>query len=72
MGFYYCIGRCVACGQVFMFNPDRVPSIRIDGVRREACRDCVDVANAKRERLGLPPHAILPGAYQPAEEGELE
>lgn len=72
MGVYYCVGCCVVCRKNFMFNPHRVPSIRIDGVRREVCRDCFDVANAKRKKLGVEPHKILAGAYEPAEEGELE
>lgn len=60
-------GPCFACGRLFTFNAERVPSIRIEGVRRPVCWECMAAANAKREAQGLAPHPILPGAYEPRE-----
>lgn len=64
-----CIGECVRCGQVFSFNPYRVPSIRRtpDGPLEPVCRDCLEYANALREQLGAPLFVALPGAYEPEE-----
>lgn len=59
-----CIGECVRCRCMFSFNPNRVPSVVIDGKREPLCRACVEWANPKRESLGLAPIVILPGAYE--------
>ena len=71
MGYYFAFGECYGCKQMFSFNPDAVPSIRIDGVKQPICRNCVDRANPKRVANGLPPIVPLPGAYGVAEEGVL-
>jgi hypothetical protein len=62
---------CFTCQQVFGFNPHKVPSIRIDGVRQPICQRCMAQGNAKREAMGLPAHPIHPDAYEPIPEGEL-
>ena len=69
MAFMQCIGGCINCGRLFHFNPERVPSITVNGQREPVCAACMDNANAKRKFLGLPPWPILPGAYD-AEEVE--
>ena len=73
-GHAIALGPCWACGTVFAFNPERVPSISIDGrgqpclegqgTKRPLCRDCVNQANQERATLGLDPIPILPGAYE--------
>ena len=67
MGYMMVIGDCVVCGILFSFNPDRVPSIRIDGEREPVCRDCVERANRVRAERGLPLLHVLPEAYEPLE-----
>lgn len=69
MGWYFCMGSCCMCRKTFSFNPDLVPSLRIDGIRREVCRECVNAVNVERKKCGLAPHPVSPGAYDPAEEG---
>lgn len=66
-GYMFAMGTCVACKQVFAFDPDRVPSIRIDGQKEPVCRGCIERANPKRIANGLDPIVPLPGAYGPAE-----
>lgn len=67
MGYMTVIGHCFACGILFSFNAEHVPSIRIDGERQPLCRDCVGRANHLRKGQGLPPIHILPDAYEPQE-----
>ena len=71
MGYAFIMGQCFGCKQMFSFNPNKVPSIRIDGVKQPVCQSCVTIANPKRKANGLEPIEVLPGAYEPCEEGEL-
>ena len=71
MGFIQAYSDCYACKQPFTYNPMRVPSIRINGVREPICRDCVEKANPERANKGLDPIEILPGAYEACDETEL-
>lgn len=57
------VGECFGCGRPFLFDPDRVPSVVVDGVRREVCRACVARANPIRKANGLDPIVPLVGAY---------
>ena len=50
-----------------MFNPDRVPSITVNGSREPICLNCVEVANPKRIANGLEPIRPLPGANEAEE-----
>ena len=68
MGFLSLLAPCLRCGQLFTSNPYRVPSVRVGGERVAICRDCVDNLNRRRVAAGLNPVAILPGAYDPADE----
>lgn len=70
MGFIMAIGACYGCKYPFNFNPHKVPSIRINGVREPVCKFCMDRANEARLEQGLPLHTIHPDAYEPAQEGE--
>ncbi len=68
MGYYFATGHCYACGRLFTFNPELVPSVRVQGVREPVCLPCVTAANPHREANGLDPIHPLPGAYEPAPE----
>ena len=70
-GYYFATAACVNCGHLFTFNPDLVPSVRVNGVREPICKACVDYANPVRVKNGLEPIRVLPGAYEPAQEGGL-
>ena len=71
MGYVSAMGPCFACHKPFTFNPMRVPSLRINGVREPVCRECVEKANLLRIANGLEPIVIQPGAYDWADEEEL-
>lgn len=71
MGWVSCLGTCVACYRPFMFNPHKVPSIRIDGVRQPVCKECVDRCNPQRIANGLPPIVPAADAYEPIDENQL-
>ena len=72
MSYIYCTGYCIGCKRLFSFHPNRVPSIRIDGSREPICPACVERANVKRRENGLEPIVPLPGAYEPADEAEID
>lgn len=63
MGWMYVIGNCVSCKTVIGFNPDLVPSIRVNGVREPLCLDCV----ARWEKIHGQKVNIHPDAYEPQE-----
>ena len=64
-------GRCAGCGVLLSFNPERVPSIRIDGAREPLCRSCHSEWNRiHRTSKGLDPVPIDPMAYEPEPEEE--
>ena len=75
MGYMFCTSACYGCGRVFTYNPDLVPSIRINskgqpdpsGQREPICEDCVERANPIRIKNGLEPIRIVPGAYEAQE-----
>lgn len=63
MSFMWCLAYCDFCGRLFAFDPKRVPSVPLRGVRTPICRACVDDANPRRAANGLDPIVVLPGAY---------
>ncbi len=71
MGYAMCHGYCFGCGQLFSFNPVRVPSIRINNDRKPICRSCVDRVNPTRIKNGLAPIMPAPDAYDACDESEL-
>ena len=63
---------CVACQRlIFNFHPNKVPSLRVNGVRQPVCRECIERVNPMRAANGLEPITIPPGAYDPCEESEV-
>ena len=71
MGYAMMIGQCIACKRTFMFNPNRVPSIVVEGIKEPVCLECVEYANPKRKAAGLEEFTVHPDAYEPVEESEL-
>ncbi len=71
MGYAIMFGPCYQCKEPFGYNPNRVPSLRINGIREPFCRMCIEEANAIRIERGLEPHPIHPEAYEPIDEEEL-
>lgn len=71
MGLVVVMSSCIGCGKTFSFNPHKVPSVRINGVREPVCIDCVNRANPIRASKGLEPIVVLPGAYDHIDENEL-
>ena len=66
---------CVSCGIAFGYNPNRVPSIRIEGVRQAVCKNCIEAENIRRKSLNDPEMPLLTyhqDAYSPIPESELE
>lgn len=75
MGFMMATARCFGCKTMFCFNPDLVPSIRVNaagqpdpkGEREPVCRVCIERVNPIRITNGLQPIVIPHGAYAPQE-----
>jgi hypothetical protein len=63
MGFMVVMSACLGCRRVFSYNPDLVPSLRVNGVKEPVCQSCVDRVNPQRIANGLDPIRPLPGAY---------
>jgi heterodisulfide reductase subunit C len=74
MAWMICTGSCVICGDIFDFNPDTVPSVRVTekdgelvpdpaGPRCPICRRCVEAGNRERELRGMEPIVVPEGAY---------
>ena len=67
--FMQCIGSCFACSKVITFDPHKVPSLTIDGIREPICSSCHARWNEiHRTSKGLEPIALDPNAYGYAEE----
>lgn len=71
MGFCFAFSKCAACHQPFAYNPLRVPSVRINGVKEPLCRGCVLEWNVRMVKAGKEPHPIPDDAYEPIREEEL-
>lgn len=72
MGYVTCFGNCAVCHVPFSFNPNLVPSVRIEGVREPICQVCIDRANPLRVARGLAPIVVLAGAYEAMPESEID
>jgi hypothetical protein len=70
-GYAYACSACFGCQQPFFYNPLRVPSVIVNGVREPICQSCVARANPLRIANGLAPIVPLEGAYDPLPEEEL-
>lgn len=67
-GYMLAHGYCIACGRPITYNPNHVPSLRIDGVRHAICRHCHREWNRfHRVEKGLPEVPLHPLAYEPEE-----
>ena len=72
MGYALMLGPCVRCHRVFPFNPVRVPSVKVKGIKEPVCSGCHRWANTERKKLGLPPFSDPhPDAYRACPEEEL-
>jgi hypothetical protein len=73
MGYVLATSPCIGCGNLFNYNPMRVPSCSaVTGKREPICRNCVDRVNPLRIKNGLAPIVPHHDAYDACEEGELE
>jgi hypothetical protein len=63
MGFMVVMSACLGCRRVFSYNPDLVPSLRVNGVKEPVCQSCINRVNPQRIANGLPAIQPLPGAY---------
>lgn len=68
MTYVMLTATCYQCGTLFTANPNRVPSIRLNGEQVVFCRACVEAANPRRIANGLPPIPTT-GAYEPEATG---
>lgn len=68
MGYAMLMGICCACKQVISFNPHKVPSLKINGIREPLCRNCAEKWNTLHPEGARP---IQDGAYDPIDENEL-
>ena len=60
----FAIGSCVACGRTITFNPERVPSLRVNGSREPLCPGCHARWNLiHRTSKGLAPVEAHPEAW---------
>ncbi len=71
MGYALCFGPCIACKKVMGYNPHKVPSVVVKGVREPVCKQCIELANPQRKAKGLKEFTINPDAYEPIDENEL-
>lgn len=68
MGYWTILGYCAACKRgPFPFNPYRVPSIRVNGIKEPLCRNCAERWNSLHPDRARP---ISPEAYAPVAEGD--
>ena len=70
-GYVFVTSECYCCHNLMAYNPHKVPSIRINGIREPVCRSCIERVNPMRVKNGLAPIEILPGAYESIPEEEL-
>lgn len=68
MGYMIAMGNCAVCGNLFTFNPERVPSVRINGEKEPVCRPCMERVNILKREKGLPEFEIPEDAYEPTPE----
>lgn len=60
-GYIFVMGHCIACKALITFNPNLVPSIRVDGEKEPLCRAC---AERWRKIHNRPDVVIHPDAYE--------
>ena len=68
MAFMYCHSDCVNCRAPIAYNPDCVPALSLDGVRRAICAVCFAEWNRiHRISKGLEPLRLHPDAFKALE-----
>jgi hypothetical protein len=71
MAYVFITSECFGCGQTFSYHPNKVPSIYHQGARRPICAECVKRVNPMRIQNKLEPIVPMPGAYDAADESEI-
>ena len=72
MAYVFVVSPCVACGLTITFNPARVPSLPVNGVREPLCRECFDKWNQiHKTSKGLEPIQPHPDAWGACQESEF-
>ena len=71
MAYVMVISPCYGCGAPISYNPHKVPSIRVNGVREPICKGCVERVNPMRIANGLEPIVPAHDAYEAANESSL-
>jgi len=72
MGYVFITSACYGCKRIFSYHPNLVPSIRVEGRREPICRACVERVNPMRVKNGLDAIVPKPGAYEPADEHDVD
>lgn len=62
-GYVFVLCNCIGCGGRISVNPEKCPSVRINGRREPLCRSCAEMINRRREDDGLERQEIHPDAY---------
>ena len=68
MGYLIMMGSCAACHSLIQFNPNKVPSIRINGKREPLCLNCANRWNELHPENARP---IDKTAYEWVDESEV-
>lgn len=68
MGYAIMYASCCNCKSLIAFNPHKVPSLMINGVREPLCEGCAIRWNQLHPENARP---IQEGAYEPLDESEL-
>lgn len=65
MAFMYCHSRCAGCRALIAYNPDLVPSLKINGERQAICLVCL----TRWSEIHCPDNPVVPhpDAYEPQE-----
>jgi len=73
MGVIFIFTTCVNCRTPMSCNPEKVPSLVLDGVREPLCEACFHKWNQiHRTSKGLEPVPLHPDAYTPMDESLLD
>jgi hypothetical protein len=62
---------CAVCKKPFGYNPKRVPSITIKGIKQGICKECIEMANEVFREKNEPEFQIHPDAYGAIKTEEL-
>jgi hypothetical protein len=71
MGYAMALGGCLLCSRPFIYNPIKVPSFRVKGVKQPVCSLCMAEVNLKRKLMKVEEFVIPPDAYEACDENEL-